>query len=147
MLTYLTTNLFDSPAQTLVNPVNTVGVMGKGLALGFKQRYPQMFQAYRQQCQAGDLTIGTLHIYPTSDKIIVNFPTKKHWRNPSRLEYVEVGLEAFVATYQTHGITSVSFPQLGCGYGGLSWKQQVEPLLVRYLAELPLAVYLHVYSP
>ena len=143
MLTYLTTNLFYSPAQTLVNPVNTVGVMGKGLALAFKQRYPEMFQDYRSRCQAGELDVGQLHIYRAVDKIIVNFPTKKHWRNPAKLEYVEQGLQAFVERYEAHGITSVAFPQLGTGLGGLAWERQVKPVMERYLKDLPIPVYIH----
>ncbi len=87
MISYLTTNLFDSPAQTLVNTVNTVGVMGKGIALAFKQRYPEMYRQYRELCQAGELEVGKLFVYQAGDKIIVNFPTKKHWRSPSRIEY------------------------------------------------------------
>lgn len=143
MLTYLTTSLFDSPAQTLVNPVNTAGVMGKGLALAFKQRYPEMYQQYRELCHAGQLEIGKLHVYRMLDQTIVNFPTKKHWRNSSQIEYIEAGLAEFVRSYSQHGITSVSFPQLGCGHGGLDWKEQVQPVMERYLKDLPIPVYIH----
>ena len=147
MPTYLTTPLLDSPAQTLVNPVNTVGVMGKGLALAFKQRYPAMYQEYRRLCQQGRLQIGRLHVYQAPGKIIVNFPTKKHWRQPSRIEYIEAGLEAFVTTYQDYDISGVAFPQLGCGYGGLGWKEEVKPVMEQYLKGLPIPVYIHVYVP
>jgi O-acetyl-ADP-ribose deacetylase (regulator of RNase III) len=145
MLTYLTINLFKSPAQTLVNTVNTVGVMGKGIALVFKQLYPEMYQQYRALCQAGQLDIGKLHIYRTPNKIIINFPTKKHWRSRSRVEYIEVGLKEFVNSYSKYGISSVSFPQLGCGNGELDWEQQVQPVMERYLKDLPIPVYIHLY--
>jgi O-acetyl-ADP-ribose deacetylase (regulator of RNase III) len=146
MLTYLPTSLFDSPAQTLVNTVNTVGVMGKGIALVFKQRYPDMYQQYRELCQAGQLDIGKLHVYRKLNQVIVNFPTKKHWRNPSQIKYIEAGLAEFVHSYIQHGITSVSFPQLGCGQGGLDWERQVQPVMQCYLKDLPIPVYIHLYS-
>lgn len=145
MLTYVTINLFKSPAQTLVNTVNTVGVMGKGIALSFKDLYPAMYQEYRQLCQDGKIDIGKLHIYRTPNKFIVNFPTKKHWRNPSRVEYIEAGLQEFVRVYGRYGISSVSFPQLGCGNGELDWERQVKPLMEHYLKDLPIPVYVHLY--
>ena len=145
MLTYLTTSLFDSPAQTLVNTVNTVGVMGKGIALVFKQLYPEMYEQYRELCLAGKLDIGKLYIYRTPNKIIVNFPTKKHWRSRSRVEYIEAGLEEFIGTYDKYGISTVSFPQLGCGNGELDWERQVQPVMERYLKDLPIPVYIHFY--
>ncbi|HXV97424.1 MAG TPA: macro domain-containing protein, partial [Anaerolineae bacterium] len=145
MLTYLTINLFKSPAQTLVNTVNTVGVMGKGIAKTFKQLYPEMYQEYRRLCQEKKLTIGKLYIYRTPNKIVVNFPTKKHWRNPSRVEYIQIGLEEFVKVYDRYGISSVSFPQLGCGNGELDWEQQVKPVMEQYLKDLPIPVYIHLY--
>jgi O-acetyl-ADP-ribose deacetylase (regulator of RNase III) len=145
MLTYLTTSLFKSPAQTLVNTVNTVGVMGKGIAKTFKQLYPEMYQEYRQLCRAGKMDIGKLYIYRTPNKIIVNFPTKKHWRSRSRVEYIEAGLQEFVRIYDKYGISTVSFPQLGCGNGELNWEKQVQPVMERYLKNLPIAVYIHLY--
>jgi O-acetyl-ADP-ribose deacetylase (regulator of RNase III) len=146
MLTYLEeTSLFDSPAQTLVNTVNTVGVMGKGIAAEFKRIYPKMHEEYRNICLAGKLTVGKLYIYRTANKIIVNFPTKKHWRERSRVAYIERGLKKFVQHYVEFGISSVSFPQLGCGHGELDWEKDVEPVMRRYLAELPLPVYIHLY--
>ncbi len=145
MITYLEISLFDSPAQTLVNTVNTVGVMGKGIALTFKKLYPEMYKVYRRLCKANRFSIGQLYIYRTSNKIIVNFPTKEHWRNPSRLDYLEAGLEKFIERYQDYGIASVAFPQLGCGNGELNWERQVQPLMERYLKNLPIPVYVHLY--
>lgn len=146
VITYLDISIFESPAQTLVNTVNTVGVMGKGIALAFKELYPEMFQKYRQLCQDKRIDISRLHVYRTKNKIIVNFPTKKHWRNPSHISYIEAGLQKFVDTYQDYGITSVSFPQLGCGNGELDWDKQVQPLMDQYLSSLPIPVYIHLYS-
>ncbi|MDM8518794.1 macro domain-containing protein [Anaerolineales bacterium HSG6] len=145
MLTYLTTNLFSSPAQALVNTVNTVGVMGKGLALQFKKLYPAMYQEYRKRCKAGQLQTGQLHIYRTAHKTIINFPTKQHWRGKSRLEWIETGLETFVNRYIEYGIASVSFPQLGCGNGELDWSSQIQPVMEQYLKDLPIPVYVHIY--
>jgi O-acetyl-ADP-ribose deacetylase (regulator of RNase III) len=146
MISYVEITLFDSPAQTLVNTVNTVGVMGKGIAATFKRLYPEMYRRYRTLCQEGKLDIGQLYVYRTHNKIVVNFPTKRHWRQPSRMEYVRSGLEKFVARYSDYGISSVSFPQLGCGHGELDWPSQVQPLMEQYLSNLPIPVYVHLYE-
>ncbi|HVV49281.1 MAG TPA: macro domain-containing protein [Polyangia bacterium] len=137
-------NLFESPAQTLVNTVNTVGIMGKGIAAEYKKRYPEMFHRYAEFCANGTLTTGKLYLYRSPNKWVLNFPTKHHWRNPSKVEYIEEGLKKFVATWAEYGITSISFPQLGTGNGGLDWKKDVQPLMERYLKDLPLAIYIHV---
>lgn len=145
MLTYLEdTSLFDSPAQTLVNTVNTVGVMGKGIAAEFKRRYPQMFKEYRGLCLSSKLGIGKLHIYRTPNKTIVNFPTKRHWREQSQVDYLEKGLKKFTSFYMDYGVSSVSFPQLGCGNGELEWAD-VQPVMEKYLEQLPIPVYIHLY--
>jgi hypothetical protein len=101
-----------------------------------------MFDRYAEFCRKGDLTIGKLHLYKTPNKWILNFPTKRHWRGPSRLEWVETGLQRFVDTYAARGITSISFPQLGCGNGRLAWRD-VGPLMERYLQPLPIPVFIH----
>lgn len=142
MLEYVSTSLFDSPAETLVNTVNTVGVMGKGIAAEFKRRYPEMFLRYKEYCERGALDIGQLYLYKTPNKWVLNFPTKKHWRNPSKVEYIEAGLSKFVQTYTEWGITSISFPQLGCGNGDLQWRV-VRPVMESYLKNLPIPVYIH----
>lgn len=142
MINYVTSHLFDSPAQTLVNTVNTVGVMGKGIAAEFKRQYPDMFTRYREFCDRGDLDIGKLYLYRSPNKWVLNFPTKKHWRNPSKLEYIEVGLEKFAESYMQRGITSISFPQLGCGNGGLPW-EEVRPVMDAVLREVPIPIYIH----
>ncbi|WP_461227216.1 macro domain-containing protein [Lacticaseibacillus suihuaensis] len=146
MLIYVKSNLFESPAQVLVNTVNTVGVMGKGIALQFKKLYPEMFRQYQRFCEQGLLTVGKLWIYRTETKWILNFPTKRSWRQKSRLEDIELGLQKFVATYEAQGIQSISFPQLGVGNGGLEWSRQVKPLMEKYLKRLPIDVYIHLYN-
>ncbi|MDA0735051.1 MAG: macro domain-containing protein [Chloroflexi bacterium] len=143
MITYVVCDLFSSPARVLVNTVNTVGVMGKGIAKDFKQIYPEMFEEYQELCEKGAFNIGNLWLYKTSNKWVLNFPTKKHWRQPSKPEYIEQGLKKFVGTYHVYGITSISFPLLGCGNGELDWETQVRPLMEQYLQDLPITVYIH----
>lgn len=142
MIEYIQGNIFDSPAQVIVNTVNTVGVMGKGLALSFKQRYPEMFNRYRTACEKKQLTVGKLMLFYEPDHWILLFPTKKNWRNPSKLEYLEKGLIKFVNTYADKNITSIAFPKLGCGNGELSW-DEVKPLMEKYLKPLPIDIYIY----
>lgn len=144
MLNYLTESIFDSPAQTLVNPVNTVGVMGKGLALEFKRRYPEMFTQYKQLCDRKELVVGTLWLYKSPTKWVLNFPTKAHWRSPSKVAYIQAGLREFIDTYAGLGIESIAFPQLGSGLGGLDFDSQVRPLMEEYLSSLAIDIYIHV---
>lgn len=144
MITYVDFSLFDSPAKVLVNTVNTVGVMGKGIAKEFKSIYPEMFTEYQRLCEDRELDIGKLWIYKTSHKWVLNFPTKKHWRSPSKPEYLEAGLKKFVEVYKDARITSVSFPQLGCGNGELDWDTESKPLMEEYLSSLPIKVFVHV---
>ena len=144
MITYVRTNIFESRADVLVNTVNTVGVMGKGLAKEFKRIYPDMFKTYQKFCENGTLTVGKLQVYKTSNKWILNFPTKANWRSPSKLEYVEQGLQKFVEHYERLGIKSIAFPMLGCGNGGLSWEDEVKPLMEKYLKPLPINTFIHI---
>lgn len=146
MITYVDFSLFDSPCKVLVNTVNTVGVMGKGIAKEFKDIYPEMFTEYQILCERGQIDIGNLWIYPTSNKWVMNFPTKKSWRSPSKPEYLESGLEKFARIYQEARIASVSFPMLGCGNGELDWEDQVKPLMERYLRPLPIEIFIHMHD-
>lgn len=143
MITYVKGDLFESPAKVLVNTVNTVGVMGKGIAKTFKGIYPEMFTQYQRLCEEKRFDVGQLWLYKTPHKWILNFPTKKHWRQPSRPEYIEAGLRAFIAGYASHGITSIAFPRLGCGNGELDWEMVVQPLMIRYLDKLPIDVFVY----
>lgn len=146
MILYVVSDLFQSPARVLVNAVNTVGVMGKGIAAEFRRYYPEMFEQYRALCEHGQFQVGQLWLYKTPHKWILNFPTKRHWRDSSRLEDIEAGLQKFAASYSEKGITSVSFPLLGSGLGGLDWENQVRPLMERYLEPLPIDVFIHLYD-
>jgi O-acetyl-ADP-ribose deacetylase (regulator of RNase III) len=132
----------ESTAQTLVNTVNCVGVMGKGIAKEFKQRDPAMFQAYKKICDDKLLEPGKLWLWQGARGWVLNFPTKIHWRNPSKIEWIEAGLRKFVATYSDRGIREISFPRLGCGNGGLEW-DDVKPLIEQYLNDLSIPVYIH----
>lgn len=142
MIEYIEGDIFESPAQVIVNTVNTVGVMGKGLALSFKQRYPQMFEKYKIACEKHQLTIGKLMLFYEADHWLLMFPTKENWRNPSKLEYIEKGLMKFVQTYAEKSITSIAFPRLGCGNGELNWSD-VKPIMEKYLKNLPIDVYIY----
>lgn len=139
-----TGGLFTSKAQTLVNTVNCMGVMGKGIALQFKSLYPEMYQQYVAICQQGLLDIGKLWLYKTEEKWILNFPTKKDWRYPSKEIYIIKGLNKFTQTYKQRGITSVAFPLLGSSNGKLDPKTSLK-IMTRYLStcDIPVFIYLN----
>lgn len=128
-------DIFESKAQTIVNTVNCYGIMGKGIALEFKKRYPDMFKVYVKQCKDKLLRPGILYIYKKSTPWILNFPTKDHWRSPSKLEYIELGLKKFSSEYFKKEVTSIAFPQLGTMNGGLNWVD-VKKLMYEYLIPL-----------
>lgn len=138
-------NIFESHAQTLVNTVNCVGVMGKGIALEFKKRYPEMFNDYKIRCEEGKLKPGIPYLYEdTRGTSILNFPTKQHWRSPSKYSYIEEGLDFFREHYKEWNIKSIAFPPLGCGNGGLEWSD-VGPLMYTKLADLDIDT--EIYAP
>jgi O-acetyl-ADP-ribose deacetylase (regulator of RNase III) len=145
MITYVIGDLFHSPAKVLVNTVNVVGVMGKGIAKDFKTIFPEMFQDYQRLCEKRQIDIGKLFLWRGPHKWVLNFPTKKHWRNPSKPEFIEAGLKTFAAGYTRHSFTSVAFPQLGCGHGELDWEKQVQPLMEKHLGKLPIEIFIHLY--
>ena len=125
MITIKKGNIFTTRCQTIVNTVNWVGVMGAGIAYEFKLRHPQMFTDYDTFCKNGQIKIGTLWIYSPQEQLeycskILNFPTKNHWKDPSSIEFLELGLQKFLGTYKQKGITSIAFPLLGASLGGLS---------------------------
>ncbi|OEZ80827.1 macro domain protein [Janthinobacterium sp. HH106] len=143
-------NLLDAPVEALVNTVNTEGVMGKGIALQFKQAFPTMFKAYELACKAKEVRLGKVHLYDLGGLVggpqwIVNFPTKGHWKSKSRLIDIEAGLADLVIQVQALGIRSIAVPPLGCGYGGLDWAD-VEPLIRAAFTDLP-NVEVHMYPP
>ena len=138
-------DLFESNCSTIVNTVNCVGVMGKGIALEFKKRYPEMFMEYVRKCDNGEVKPGLPYVYQDNDgNSILNFPTKDHWRSPSRLTYVIDGLDWFIENYEKYNIESIAFPPLGCGNGGLSW-DVVGPIMYQKLSRLPIQI--EIYAP
>lgn len=140
MIFYCTGNIFDSTAQTLVNPVNCEGVMGKGLAVEFKRRWPAMFREYNQMCRKHDFFPGRIWLYRNRAlPNILLFATKYFWNKPSQLDWIEMGLDSFVRCATTLEIASVAFPRLGCGNGGLRW-EDVQPVMEDYLGELNIHV-------
>ena len=137
-------NIFESKCSAIVNTVNCVGVMGKGIALEFKKRYPDMFMEYVLKCNRGEIKPGVPYVYQNDEVCILNFPTKDHWRSPSRLSYVIDGLDWFVEHYERYNINSIAFPPLGCGNGGLTWNV-VGPIMYQKLSKLPIQI--EIYAP
>ncbi len=145
MVTYVSGDIFKSPAQVLTNTVNCVGVMGKGVALEFKNRYPALFSDYKTRCDQGGVKPGEPYLWEDDRVQVLNFPTKRHWKENSRLQDIEDGLKYLAAHYDEMSIQSIAMPPLGCGNGGLNWSD-VRPLIDRYLGSIPdLDVY--VYEP
>ncbi|MHA7884210.1 type II toxin-antitoxin system antitoxin DNA ADP-ribosyl glycohydrolase DarG [Nitratireductor rhodophyticola] len=135
-------DMFAEPVEALVNTVNCVGVMGKGVALEFKNRWPANFRAYKSLCDTKGLKPGQMFVFDTKElftsegpRYLINFPTKAHWRSKSKMEYIEDGLDALVEAIREHGITSIAIPPLGCGNGGLDWAD-VRPLIEAKLSSL-----------
>jgi len=141
-------NIFNSKCQTIVNTVNCVGVMGKGIALVHKLRYPNMYEEYREHCKNKLIKTGTLWLYSKQENApwILSFPTKYHWKYPSKIEWIEQGLQKFVDTYEKKGITSVAFPLLGTHNGGLDTKE-VRNLMNKYLGKCHIDIEIYDYDP
>ena len=118
-------DILTADVEAIVNPVNCVGVMGKGVALQFKRAYPANFAKYKSVCDGGDMNVGTVLVVETGKRVnpkyIINFPTKRHWRDNSRMEDIESGLNNLVEVVRLFGIKSIAIPALGCGNGGLRW--------------------------
>lgn len=133
-------NLIEADAEALVNTVNCDGFMGKGIALQFKQAYPENFKVYERACRAGEVEPGRMLVFSTGSLInpryIINFPTKRHWREKSRIEYIASGLRALIEETRRLQVGSIALPPLGCGLGGLDW-QEVRPMIERAFAALP----------
>jgi O-acetyl-ADP-ribose deacetylase (regulator of RNase III) len=146
MITSKTGNILDAGTQALVNTVNTVGVMGKGIALQFKNEFPENFAAYMQAVKREELKVGTVQVVPVKStggvEYVVNFPTKAHWRFPSRLEWIKTGLEDLKKKIAEYKIKSIAIPPLGCGNGGLNWKD-VEPLIRETLNDVDADIVLY----
>src|SRR6266852_4250288 len=143
MVNVLIGDMFESGAQTLVNTVNTVGVMGKGIALGFRKRFPEMFEDYVRRCERHEVALRRPYIYRRlTPPHIINFPTKDHWRSVSKLEDITQGLRYVQAHITEWGVTSLAVPPLGCGEGRLDWRV-VGPTLYRHLRDLGIPVELY----
>lgn len=141
MIKYYDGTVFNTPAHTLVNTVNCFGVMGAGIALEFKLRYPEMYEEYKQRCNKKEYKIGRPRLYKSSEKWVLNFPTKNHWRYPSKIEWIEEGLQYFASNYKKAGIESIAFPKLGTSNGGLEWTD-VKKIMEKYLGDLDIDVYI-----
>ena len=142
MIHFTRGNIFDQPAEAIVNPVNCVGVMGRGLALQFKRRHPDAFLPYRRACAERCVQPGRMFMFDTGcdrSRWIVHFPTKRHWRDRSAIGDIEAGLHGLAAAVARHGIRSIAIPPLGCGLGGLDWRA-VRPLVIACLAGTPATV-------
>lgn len=136
-------DMFESKAQTIVNTVNCVGIMGKGVALEFKKRFPDMFEDYVRRCEAKQVRLGQPYLFKRlMPPWILNFPTKDHWRSVSRLQDIVEGLRYLRQYYKERGITSLAVPSLGCGHGQLEWRV-VGPTLYRHLKALDIPVELY----
>ncbi|MFQ5963850.1 MAG: macro domain-containing protein [Candidatus Scalinduaceae bacterium] len=143
MIKVLVGDLFQSKCQTHVNTVNTVGIMGKGVALEFKKRFPEMFEDYKKRCDKGLVKLGEPYLYKRLvPPWILNFPTKEHWRSVSKLTDIIQGLKYLEQHYQEWGIISIALPPLGCGHGQLEWRI-VGPTLYRHMKRLNIPVELY----
>lgn len=149
MLEYIHGNLLEAQVEALVNTVNEAGVMGKGIALAFKETFPENTRQYAKACERGEVRVGRVFVTGNQDlvgpKWIVNFPTKKHWRHPSKLEWIRDGLTDLVKVIHEKGIRSIAIPPLGCGNGGLDWRD-VRPLIEAALSGIP-DLNVKVYAP
>lgn len=139
MFKYIVGNILDTECKYILNPVNCIGAMGKGLALQIAKAYPETVKPYKEDCQDGSLSIGNPTSFKTKDgKTIINFPTKEHWRDPSKYRYIEAGLERLTFLIELSGdkksAMSFAIPPLGCGLGGLKY-DFVHELILQYLSK------------
>lgn len=145
-----TGNLLTQDVDALVNTVNTQGIMGKGIALQFKKAWPAMFKDYEAACKRGEVVLGRMHVWETGSltgpRYIINFPTKQHWRARSKLTDIETGLQDLTRLIRKLGITSIAVPPLGCGNGGLDWRE-VEPRMLHSLKPLADKVDIRIFAP
>lgn len=141
-------NIFNSKCQTIANTINCVGVMGKGIALVYKLRYPKMYKEYKEHCKNKLIKTGSLWLYTKQENApwILNFPTKFHWKYPSKIEWIEQGLQKFVETYDRKGISSIAFPLLGIHNGGLDINE-VKSLMNHYLGKCQINIEIYDYDP
>lgn len=149
MIRYITGNILDSQAEALVNTVNTMGVMGKGIALQFRKSYPNNFKEYEKACRENRVKIGKMFVFSdcnasSGEKIIINFPTKTTWKKPSEYTYIERGLDDLIEIINSNNIKSIALPPLGAGNGGLKW-EMVKKIIEDRMKHLEIEIY--VYEP
>ena len=141
MIEFKAGDLFAEDVEALVNAVNCVGVMSRGVALQFKRAFPENFKAYGTLCRRQEMRPGRVFVFETENldnpRYIINFPTKRHWKDKSRLEDIESGLKSLVGAIGERHIRSAALPALGSGLGGLNWTREVRPVLAAALSELP----------
>lgn len=152
-IVYKDGDMFETHAEAIVNTVNCVGVMGKGVALQFKNRWPENFKAYKAACLKKQVKTGKMFVHKNGNmfenpdyNFLINFPTKQHWRSKSKIEFIIDGLNDLVSVLKFHNIQSVCIPPLGCGNGGLNWKE-VRPLIERSLSEISLTRNIFIFGP
>jgi len=133
-------DILKAEAEALVNTVNCVGIMGRGIALQFRKAFPENFKVYESACKANEVQSGKMFVYDLnrlySPRFIINFPTKRHWKGKSRIEDIKSGLADLLDVLQRHQISSIAIPPLGCGLGGLDW-EEVRPLIIEAFQSLP----------
>jgi len=148
-ITSVTGNILDSEANAIINPVNCVGIMGKGLALQFKTRFPENFRIYKKFCDEGKLKPGIILSVRCKvhekEFLIMNFPTKRHWKDKSKIEDIEAGLGTLIKSIHDFNITSIAIPPLGCGLGGLEWAE-VRSLLEKTFLSLDCNIEVFLYE-
>lgn len=140
MITLTSGDILVAEAEALVNTVNCVGVMGRGIALQFRKAFPENFTIYEAACERGEVKPGRMLVYETGfltgPKFVINFPTKRHWKGKSRIEDIDAGLPALLEEVRSRNIASIAIPPLGCGLGGLRW-EDVRPRIVKAFERLP----------
>ncbi len=149
MITFTKGNILKAEVEALVNTVNTVGIMGKGIALAFKKAFPLNYTLYKKACDNKEFTIGTMFITNTGQltpKYIINFPTKVHWKSRSKIDFVELGMKELIATIKSNKIKSIAIPPLGCGNGGLEWNV-VKPIILKELKNIESNIEIIIYEP
>ena len=149
MIKFTKGNILKADVEALVNTVNTVGVMGKGIALAFKKAFPLNYKLYKEACDNKEFIVGSMFITNTGQimpKFIINFPTKEHWKARSKIEFVENGMKKLVETIKTNEIKSIAIPPLGCGNGGLKWND-VKPVILNELQNIDSNIEIIIYEP
>lgn len=149
MIKYTKGNIISADVEALVNTVNTVGVMGKGIALAFKKSFPLNYKFYKKACENKEFNVGDLLVFPTGQltpKFIINFPTKQHWRNRSKIEFVKSGMKELVKVINENQIKSIAIPPLGCGNGGLNW-EVVKPIILKELENVTDEIEVIIFEP